>query len=144
MCDRHFACNSGKSSTVPELFPKKYIPLTVLRSFIWASTLPSTLSTFTTLGNPLTMLIVGLLLVGNPVPSHVTAPEVPNAQPATFKLAGLTSFGIIPPRNAAWTSAIVSGMLLAQSPVERTRQFPAAGNETIEGLVTPPNWFPTS
>jgi len=30
------------------------------------------------------------------------------------------------------------GMLFAQSPVDRKRQFPAAGIETMEGLVTPP------
>src|SRR5882724_8567825 len=144
MCERHFDWSSGKSSTVPELLPKKYMPLTELCSFRWTSTLPSTLLTFTTLGNPLTMLMDGLLLVGNPVPSHATAPVAPKVQPETFKLAGLTSLGITPARKAACTSAIVSGMLLAQSPVVRTRQFPASGIETMDGLVTPPNWFPTS
>src|SRR3989441_11638499 len=96
MCDRRFDCSSGKSSTVPELLPKKYMPLTVLRSFTWTSTLPSPLLTFTTLGNPLTMLMEGLLLVGNPVPSHATAPDTPKVQPETFRLAGLTSLGITP------------------------------------------------
>src|ERR1700730_3287687 len=144
MRDRHFDCSSGKSSTVPELLPKKYMPLTELRSFIWKSTLPSTLATLATLGKPLAMLMVGLLLVGKPVPSQATVPDGANVQPATFRVAGLTSLGIAPARKAACTSAIVSGMLLAQSPVVRTRQFPAFGIETMDGLVTPPNWLPTS
>src|SRR6266581_1123236 len=114
MRDRHFDWSSGKSSTVPELLPKKYMPLRVWSSFKRTSTLPTTLLTFTTLGNPLTMLMDGLLLVGNPVPSHATAPDTSRVHPATFRLAGLTSLGITPARKAACTSAIVSGMLLAQ------------------------------
>src|SRR5271169_5057961 len=79
----------------------------------------------------------GLLLVGKPVPLHVTVmPE--SAHPATCKLAGLI---VTPP---ACRSAIAFGMLFAQSPVARKRQLPAVGIETIDGLVMPPNEFPTS
>src|SRR5882724_7495446 len=104
---------------------------------MFTSTLPTTLSTPTWLANPLTILMVGLLLVGNPVPSHVTA-EPASAQPATFRLAGLIA------TPAACRSAIALGMLPAQSPVAMKRQLPAVGNEIMDGLVTPPNWFPTS
>src|SRR5260370_28495761 len=82
------------------------------------------------------MLMLGLLLVGKPLPLHVTvAPE--RAQPATCKLAGLT---VIPP---ACMSAIVSGILSAQSPVLRNRHVALAGIPTIHRLVTPPNQLPT-
>src|ERR1700680_4172499 len=85
------------------------------------------------------MLIVGLLLVGNPVPLQVTV-EPDRAQPAILRLVGL----IVTP--SACRSAIALGMLPPQSPEARARQFgvEGVGNATMDGLVTPPNWFPTS
>src|ERR1700722_14224558 len=131
MTDSQFGCNSGKSSTVPELFPKKYVPLMLWRSLTLKSTLATTFLTPTSLLNPFAMLIVGLLFVGNPLPLQLTV-EPESEQPATCKLAGLT---VTP---AAWRSATASGMLSAQSPVATKRQVPLAGIVTIEGLVIPP------
>src|SRR5258708_10505387 len=134
--DRHFDCSSGKSSTVPELLPKKYVALRLLRSFTLKSNFATTLSTPTWLGKPLTILIDGLVFVGKPVPSQdTTPPEI--AHPATFRLAGL----IVTP--CACKSATAFGILPAQSPVVE-RQFPASGIATIDGLGTPPKAFPTS
>src|SRR5271154_5798063 len=138
MVDSQLGCNSGKSSTVPELLPKKYMPLIFWRSLTLKSPRPTKFFTLTSLLNPFGMLIVGLLLVGNPLPLQVTA-EPASAQPATCKLAGL----IVTPE--ACRSAMASTMLPAQSPVTLgERQLPAAGIETIDGLVIPPNELATS
>src|ERR1700741_2774273 len=100
------------------------------------STFPTKLSTVTWLGNPFTILMLGLLLVGKPFPLQLTAPAE-RLQPATCRLAALIGTFI------ACRSAIASGMLSAQS-----RVFVKAPNRhvgvggaivTIEGLVTPPN-----
>ena len=80
--------------------------------------------------------MLGLLLMGKPVPSHVTV-EPDMEHPETCKLAGLI---VIPP---ACRSVITSGMLLAQSPGAPNTQFAASGIETIDGLVMPPNELPT-
>src|SRR3979411_1286219 len=135
MFESHFCCSSGKYSTFPELLPKKNMPLMLLRALMLKSTLATTLSTRTSLLNPLVMLILGLLLRGNPLPLQVTGG--PSVQPPIFKLAGLT---VIPP---ACKSLITSGMLLAQSPVGRNTQFPAVGIETMDGEVMPANELPT-
>src|SRR5580658_9120991 len=104
MCDRQRDCNSEKSSTVPVLLPKKYIPLMWLLAVTLASIFPIPLCTVTSLAKPFGILMFGLLFVGKPVPLQVTvAPE--SAQPAMFKLAGLT---VIPP---ACRSAITLGIL---------------------------------
>src|SRR3979490_43703 len=135
MFESHFCCSSGKSSTFPELLPKKNMPLMLLRALMLKSTLATTLSTRTSLLNPLVMLMLGLLFRGKPLPLQVTGG--PSVQPAIFKLAGLT---VIPP---ACKSLITSEMLLAQSPVGRKTQFPAAGIETMDGEVMPANELPT-
>src|ERR1700674_513297 len=127
MFDRHFDWSSGKSSTVPVLFPKKYIPLMRFLSLALKSTLPIALYTLTSLANPfgIEMACVAVrpepifvwLFVGKPVPLQVTV-EPERAQPAIFKEAGLTT---IPAATAAGDvrSAITSGMLFWQSPVAR-------------------------
>src|ERR1700674_647379 len=86
------------------------------------------------------MLMVGLLLVGNPVPLQVMV-EPESAQPAIFRLAAL--IGML----FACRSAIAFGILPAQSPETRPEVqlgVAGAGIATIDGLVTPPNWLPTS
>src|SRR5215471_7661585 len=137
MSDSHFCCNSGKSSTVPELFPKKYVPLMLFRSLRVTSTFPTTLSTCTLLLNPLVIPIPCVLFMGNPEPSH--APEL--LQPAIFKLAALTPKPLVLAANCK--SAMASGMLSAQSPANPNAQLPFAAMCCIEGLVTPPNELPT-
>src|ERR1700689_735483 len=141
MSESHFCCSSGKSSTVPVLLPKKYMPLTLWCWLMLKSTLPTAFFTPTSLLNPLGMLMVGSLFVGKPVPLQLTVafggvPE--SAHPATCRLAGLM---VTPP---ACRSAITSGMLSAQSPVAVNRQVVFVGIVTIEGLVIPPNELATS
>src|SRR5271169_3109071 len=94
--------------------------------------------TCTTLLNPLVMLMLGLLFVGNPVPLHVTDDPDP-VQPAIVMLAVL---GVTPP---ACRSASTFGILSAQSPIPGLNaQLPLiVGIVTIEGLVIPPNELPT-
>src|SRR5580692_2638419 len=141
MSESHFCCSSGKSSTVPVLLPKKYMPLTVWCGLTLKSTLATAFFTLTLLLNPLGMLMVGSLFVGKPLPLQLTvafggAPD--SAHPATCRLAGLM---VTPP---ACRSATTSGMLSAQSPVAMNRQVAFVGMVTIDGLVIPPNEFATS
>src|SRR5450631_3412303 len=107
----------------------------LLRWLMLKSTLPSALSTPTLLGNPCTMLGPCVLLMGKPVPAHVTVDPV-TVQPEICWLAALIGTLL------AARSAIASGMLLPQSPVIEM-QFPASGRDTIEGVVTLYE-FPTS
>src|SRR5215475_2938229 len=110
----------------------------LFRSLILKSTLPTTLSTWTLLLNPLVIAIPCVLFMGNPEPLQVTVfPDM--AHPAMFRLAGLIG---IPP---AWRLAIASGILLAQSPAMPNEQVGLSGTGRccIEGLVTPPNELPT-
>src|SRR5579859_579132 len=82
--------------------------------------------------------MVGLLLMGKPVPLQLTV-EPDMVQPAIFKLTGLIWILF------ASRSATAFGMLPPQSPLTSGEvQFPALGIATIDGLVTPPNWLPTS
>src|SRR5271165_2588228 len=113
---------------------------------MWKSTLPTTLSTLTWLGNPLTILEVGLLFSGKPVPSQLTAPDPDTVHPDIFWLAALigTLF--------ASKSAIAFGMLLPQSAEAAARTAEtqvgvvpeARVMGTIDGLLTPPKELPTS
>src|ERR1035441_5014084 len=70
MPESHCGCSSGKSSTVPRLLPKKYVPPKLWRWFGRASTLATRLSACTSLLNPFVMPIVGSLFVGKPLPTN--------------------------------------------------------------------------
>src|ERR1700676_1204841 len=98
------------------------------------STLPRALSTPTLFGNPCTTLMLWVLLMGKPVPAQVTdavAPVPLTLQPEINRLAGLTATPL------ASRSSIAFGMLPPQSPFTNEEvQFPAAGNDTVEGVVT--------
>src|ERR1700730_8670785 len=110
------------------------MPLMLWRGLMLKSTLPMALSTRTLLGNPCTMLIDWVLLVGKPVPAQVTVavtPEPLTLQPEISRLAALrgTLF--------ASRSSIALGMLPPQSPVTSGEmQFPAEGNDAMDGDVT--------
>src|SRR6516165_6333140 len=85
---------------------------------------------------------------GMPVPLQLIGG--PMVQPAICRLAGLTSFGIVPARKAACTSAMALITLLAQSPEAMKRQLGAGlplpssgvGSPTVAGVASSPE-FPT-
>src|ERR1700689_461200 len=111
----------------------------VLCSLMLLSSLAIKLSTPTSLGNPFTMLMVGLLLSGKPVPLQETDPEGETVQPEIVWLALLMGTPL------AIRSAIASGMLPPQSPCTVMQVGDAGvGRCTMVGLVTPPKEFPTS
>src|SRR5208282_879363 len=103
------------------------------------STFPIALSTLTLFGRPCTTLMLGVLLIGNPVPLQVTAPVAETVQPEINWLAWLIIEGVKP---LARRSAIALGMLALQSTEARAGEVqvvadPAAsGTATMDGVVT--------
>ena len=91
----------GKSSTVPELLPKKYMPLmrVVLIQGV-KSTLAITLSTPTSFGKTLHHVDrFDVLLIGKPVPLQVTVP-LPDDRATRNQLAGVAD------RNCRFASEV--------------------------------------
>src|ERR1017187_1438622 len=106
------------------------MPLILLRWLMLKSTLPSALSTPTSLGNPCTTLMLCVLLMGKPVPAQVTV-DPDTVQPEIFWLAALIGTPF------ATRSAIAFGMLPPQSPATEV-QFGVGGvgRDTVDGVVT--------
>ena len=83
------------------------------------------------------LLGVVLGLSGKPLPSQETVLGGVKLQPPILRLVALTS-GFLPRRKPACTSAMASGMLLAQSPVPENVQLPASGSGTVDQVASEP------